>query len=243
MDQGYIKLWRKTIQSQVFSNEGLFKVWAWCLMKASYRKRCVGFQTGKGGVEVNIEPGQFVFGRRSAAKELGMDPNTIWKRMHKLKNLQNLTLESNQQYTIVSIINWNTYQEENLESNLESNQQVTSKYPASNTNNKDKKEKNVKKENNNKILYPEFVYLAEGEHKKLIEQFGDAGTKERIERLNIYLGSTGKTYKSHYYTILNWERRNGNGGSIGHSKEGRVESGEFKQPGKYSGIGTVFEGE
>ena len=111
-------------------------------MKASYKKRCVGFQTGKGGVEVNIEPGQFVFGRRSAAKELRMDPNTIWKRMHKLKNLQNLTLDSNQQYTIVSIINWNTYQEEISESNLNGIQQVTTKYPASNTNNKDKKEKN-----------------------------------------------------------------------------------------------------
>jgi hypothetical protein len=30
--------------------------------------------------------------------------------------------------------------------------------------------------------------------------------KEKIERLNNYIGSSGKKYKSHYHTILNWSR-------------------------------------
>lgn len=52
----------------------------------------------------------------------------------------------------------------------------------------------------------EFVFLTKGEYQKLKDKFGE-DTEERIERLNDYLGSTGKKYKSHYYTILNWSRR------------------------------------
>ena len=64
-------------------------------------------------------------------------------------------------------------------------------------------EKNVKKNE-----YMEFVYLTDDEHSKLIEQFGDAGLEERIARLNNYIGSKGIKYKSHYHTILSWERKN-----------------------------------
>lgn len=30
-----------------------------------------------------------------------------------------------------------------------------------------------------------------------------------IERLNNYIGSTGKKYRSHYHTILNWFTKDG----------------------------------
>ena len=41
---------------------------------------------------------------------------------------------------------------------------------------------------------------------KLIEKFG-SDTKNWIERLNNYIGSKGKKYKSHYHTILAWDRK------------------------------------
>jgi hypothetical protein len=50
------------------------------------------------------------------------------------------------------------------------------------------------------------VFLTSEETTKLIDQFGETGANERIEKLSLYLLSTGKKYKSHYYTILNWER-------------------------------------
>ena len=50
------------------------------------------------------------------------------------------------------------------------------------------------------------VFLTSEETDKLIGQFGETGANERIEKLSLYLLSTGKKYKSHYYTILNWER-------------------------------------
>jgi hypothetical protein len=58
------------------------------------------------------------------------------------------------------------------------------------------------------IKYAEYVSMTQSEYEKLIEQFGEQGTKDRIENLNLYKGSTGKKYKDDYLTILAWERKN-----------------------------------
>jgi len=58
-----------------------------------------------------------------------------------------------------------------------------------------------------KKLFLDFVRLSEAEYAKLVEQFSETGVKERIARLNDYIGSKGVKYKSHYYTILTWARK------------------------------------
>jgi hypothetical protein len=56
--------------------------------------------------------------------------------------------------------------------------------------------------------YGEFsnVLLSDEELEKLEEKFGKAEAKERIENLSTALASKGYEYKSHYATILTWER-------------------------------------
>ena len=49
-----------------------------------------------------------------------------------------------------------------------------------------------------------FVYLLPEEYAKLTGRFGEEEVAKYIFRLNNYIGSTGKKYKSHYHTILNW---------------------------------------
>ncbi len=58
-----------------------------------------------------------------------------------------------------------------------------------------------------KKVYGEFsnVRLTDEEHAKLVERFNSHLT-ELIEKLSAYKASTGRTYKSDYATILNWER-------------------------------------
>ena len=58
-----------------------------------------------------------------------------------------------------------------------------------------------------KILFLDCIKLTEDERDKLKQQFGQIQTMARIQNLNDYLMSTGKRYKSHYHTILNWSRR------------------------------------
>ncbi len=61
-----------------------------------------------------------------------------------------------------------------------------------------KKEKKVYGVGNN-------VYLTDEEHQKLVGQFAEQGTLERINVLSAAIGSKGYKYKSHYLTILHWE--------------------------------------
>lgn len=58
-----------------------------------------------------------------------------------------------------------------------------------------------------KIHYAEFVTMTEDEYKKLVDELGEEKTKEMIERLCLYKGSTGTKYKSDYMTILAWDRK------------------------------------
>ena len=66
-------------------------------------------------------------------------------------------------------------------------------------------ERREDKEEKKKFL--DFVYLTEEEHRKLIERFGEAEVQAKIEGLNTGIGSKGYKYKSHYFTILNWSRK------------------------------------
>lgn len=55
----------------------------------------------------------------------------------------------------------------------------------------------------------ENVLLTDEEFQKLVGRFTAQGAAARIERLSTYLASSGKRYKNHYATILNWAQKDG----------------------------------
>jgi len=138
-DEGWVKLHRKSINSQAFQSEGLWKVWTWCLLKANHEDRWVPVKTGKGTTEVFVRRGQFIFGRKTASKALKMDESTVYKRMRKLENIGNCNTQSNTHYSIVTILNYDVYQGSGKD---EVTGKVTPKEHPSNTNKNDKNEKN-----------------------------------------------------------------------------------------------------
>ena len=127
MNRGYVHLWRKVEDSAVFQNEGLLKVFIWCIIRANHKETFIKVKTGRGFSEVKLLPGTFLFGRESAAKKLHMSPSTVWKRILKLKKLDFLNIESNTHYSIVYIINWPIYQAAAEERNSEGDRQGTAK--------------------------------------------------------------------------------------------------------------------
>lgn len=190
-DDGFILVHRKVLHKGWLKNHKLWAFWSWCLLKASHKQhtQIVGYQ------EVTLLPGQFVFGRKKAATELGMTERGIRTVLHFLLTSGNMTIKTTSKYSIISIINWDTYQHPVTTTRpakrQTNDQQVT-------TNNNGNKEKNI---------YGEFVLLADDEYQKLVGQFGEEGAKDRIEALNSGIGSKGYKYKSHYHTILSWERK------------------------------------
>ena len=55
-----------------------------------------------------------------------------------------------------------------------------------------------------KKKYADFVSMTETEYGKLVDEYGAEAVRRMVEILNNYKGSTGKTYKSDYLTVLNW---------------------------------------
>ena len=54
-----------------------------------------------------------------------------------------------------------------------------------------------------------LVLLSQEERQKLQEKMGAKKTQEYIQKLECYLGSKGRKYKSHYFTILSWWHKDG----------------------------------
>ena len=151
--EGYFKIHRKILESQVFAHQTALKIWLWCLAKSSYKERFVPLKIGRGETTVKLLPGQFIFGRFKAEEELGIDGSTIYKWIQKFtsKEFNMILIESNNQYSIITICNWKEYQVNEDEKEQPSNNQVTAKEQPSNTNKKDNnvledKEKINKKE-------------------------------------------------------------------------------------------------
>jgi len=151
MQDGWIKLYRKSLNSRVFKNRDLWQLWTWCLMKATHKKTWVSVSTGRGETEVELQPGQFIFGRKQAAQELKAKPFSTYKRMLKLKKLGNLDIQSNTHFSIVTICNWDKYQAQEIEKEQAKeqprNNQGTTKEQPRNTNKNVKNDKNVKNNN------------------------------------------------------------------------------------------------
>jgi len=112
-------------------------------MRANHEENWVPIKTGRGETEVHVKRGQFIFGRKTAAKELGMKPSSIRNRMEKLKNMKNLDIQPDTHYSIVTIINYDTYNPPVKKEDRQEDNQGTGKGQPKDT---DNNEENVKKE-------------------------------------------------------------------------------------------------
>lgn len=55
-----------------------------------------------------------------------------------------------------------------------------------------------------KVKFSEYVQMTQGQYDQLAQKLGKTVLDEYVVRLNNYIGSKGKKYKSHYHTILSW---------------------------------------
>jgi hypothetical protein len=109
-NRGWIKLHRRSLDSLVFRREKLWKVWSFCLMRASHKGGYKFFYEGR---ERRLKAGQFVTGRISGAQDCDMSQSTFRNQLETLKNLKCIDMESDNKMTVVTIINWGKYQKGN----------------------------------------------------------------------------------------------------------------------------------
>lgn len=147
-NQGWVRLYRKSLDSRVWHNPYLWQLWCYCLLRANHKPCWASVKTGRGQTEVYLESGQFIFGRFSAAKDLRTKPDATYKRLLKLKTIGNITTQNKAHFTVVSLCNWDYYQNTQAEITT----QVTPKYHPSNTDKNDENENKKMKESHLQIF-------------------------------------------------------------------------------------------
>ena len=200
MNRGYVKLWRKSLDAGWLQNHQLWAFWSWSLMKATYKEfdQIVGFQT------IHLMPGDFIFGRKKAAKELKISDRSIRTILNFLKTSGNLTIKTTNKFSIISIANWETYQQTEIISDQQSDQPPTSHRPATDHKQEVKEYKNKR---NNIFIVPSLEEIT-------------AYCKERKNQINPqtfldhYTGNgwmVGKNKMKDWKAVTRtWETRGGN---------------------------------
>ena len=174
---------RKLLDSRVFADAELLKVWVWCLCRASHKETYVPMRTGTGKTTVNLQPGQLLFGRNSAAKQLDMPPSSLYKRIKKLVAEGNLSIKRNTHYSVVTVCNWETYQAKEQPEEQPEDNQVATREQAGNTYKKAKKAKKAQNAENDETRRDDHLISCswnELEKSLVIQRAREVNAKMRI---------------------------------------------------------------
>ena len=207
-NEGYIKLYRKMMKWGWYTDTNAKCVFLHLLFLAQY-EAC--FYRG-----VKLDVGQAVTSIREIATQTGISVQSVRTALEHLKSTQEITQSPHGKFSVFTVKNYSEYQGDNTTAN----NQVTQNQHSANTDPYIKKSrsqeiKNIKEKNISiEILKKKFgefenVMLTGEEHEKLVDSLGDIGAKEYIERLSSYLAQSGRRYRSHYATLLNWWRKDG----------------------------------
>lgn len=125
--RGYIKLHRDSIDHAVFQDPWLWKLFCWCLLKANFRPSVFRGQP--------VPRGSFVTGRNAASDALLVSPSRVYRGFDRLVALGCLNVTPNNNWTTITVCNYETYNSreattEQPENNEKTSGDTTSEQPA-----------------------------------------------------------------------------------------------------------------
>lgn len=126
MERGYVKLWRKCLDSGLLQNGPAWQLFGYLLLKTTHRPH----RQIVGGMVFDLQPGEVVFGRVKAAADLGLSEKQVRTAFDLLKKLEIVASRSTNRCTVVSFVNWNRYQDERPAEGQPQGQQTASNGPA-----------------------------------------------------------------------------------------------------------------
>lgn len=138
---GYIKLYRKMLDNSVCMRDSThFAVWCWLLMNACWKPMKVTF----GGKLITLKPGQLTTGRNKIAKALGEQGTKIYRTLSRFESEQLIEQQTDHHCTLITILNWDKYQESEQPREQEMNNQRTRSEQQTDTKEEFKEYKNIK---------------------------------------------------------------------------------------------------
>jgi hypothetical protein len=198
---GWIKIYRKMADDQLWLSEPFTRAQAWIdLLILANHSPGVFFIRGN---RIDVNRGEVAYSARSLALRWRWSRTKVLAFIDYLKNVQQIEPQKNNVTTLISICNYNEYQNNEPQIEPQKCHRNATEMPQKSQNKNEKNNINIYNARAKK-KFSEFVELKDDEYTKLVDKYGDLATKRMIEILNNYKGSKGKTYKSDYLAILNW---------------------------------------
>jgi hypothetical protein len=175
---GYVKVHRKMMMWEWYKDNNTKSLFLHILLKTNHED-----ETWMGKP---IKQGQFVTSLNHLSEETGIGVQSIRTSMNRLKSTHEITCESTNKYTLITLLNWHIYQGRhnttNTQINTPPNNQLTRNQHATNkqltTNKNDKNEENDKKGKKDKkeaasrktVLFDKFYQLYPKKESKMQAQ-------------------------------------------------------------------------
>lgn len=176
MKRGYVRLYRKTLDCDVWKHDkNAWLIFMYLLMK------------------VDRETGSYDTGRFALAEQINMKSGTTYKALKRLEKAKMVTLASNNKYTKITVSNWKEYQPDNTNGN---NTVTTGEQPGNNTVTLNKKrELRIKNRDSVSEKIEDFQI-----------QFPKIDVPHEWEKCVDYYVGKGKQVKDWQATFRNWLR-------------------------------------
>lgn len=191
---GWIKLHRRILDWGWYDDSNTFRLFIHLLLKANHEDRVY-----RG---VTVKRGSLVTGRLQLAEELRLSPQQIRTALLKLKSTSEITSQPTNRFTVISIVNYDLYQQNNQPATT----QATNKQP---TDNHKQERKNIKKKRNIPSSYSSLKALTPEVLGEIAARYrvSVSAVKQLREELELYCSSKGKTYKDYRAALMNWTMR------------------------------------
>ena len=180
---GWLKLHRSIIDSALFKDLEVLKIWIWLLCNASFDTHDTLFF----GKVITVHPGQIVTGRKKIAQSTDLNESKVYRALMLLKSLGNIEIKSNNKFSVITIVKWAKYQGDleivNSKTTAKQQQDNNTATTGQQQDNTTKEIKKLKKERNNKIcpffesvwsIYPNKQGKS-AVSKKAMKELADAG--------------------------------------------------------------------
>lgn len=191
MNNGFIVIYRSLLEWEWYNDANTLRLFLHCLLRANHKDRA--------WQGITIERGSFVTSYQHLALDLGLTVSQVRTSVDKLKSTGEIAHKSHTKYGIITVNKYDDYQDNRSPDNKQ-----TAVKSQTNRNKQQRNKETIKQDIKE---YGESVRMTEIEYGKLVERFGKLLADKYIEKVDLYIQSTGKKYKSHYSTVISWLNR------------------------------------
>lgn len=190
--EGFIKLHRQIIENEFWLSERFSKSQAWIdlLLLATFKQRTFFIR----GVEICLKPGELCYSQKTLSERWRWNERTVNKYLKALKIRKMIQSRINNVTTIITILNWKTYQVDTVQTTDQNTKQSKTKIQT-NKNVKNVKKSKVKnfsieflpEDLNGELFYKnKYFFVPQILKKELLEKFDSKNLTEGALKIEFY---------------------------------------------------------